>query len=131
MKELLNKETVNIGDGTFVISSIPAFTAQKILLKAYGAISSGSVANLPSDVILELLSYTAAINKNGAEVQLRNEELVEMMVGSPLDLIELESRMVEKNFGFFGDGRFSDALSRIASALTGSRLSATEGTPAT
>ena len=131
MKELRNPEKVRIGDNTYVISTIPAFTAQKILMKAFGAIAEGSIASLPPEVILDLLSYSAAINKNGAEVQLNNEELVEMMVGSPMELIELETRMVEKNFSFLGDGRLNDALSRMTKSLTASKGSGTEGTPAT
>ena len=130
MKDLRNPERVKIGKNTYVISSIPAFHAQKILMQAFGAISEGNIANLPTDVILELLSYSAIINQNGAEVQLENEQLIEMMVGDPMELIELEASMVEKNFGFLGDGRLNAALSRMTSALTGSKASATEATPA-
>lgn len=131
MKNLRNTERVKIGEHTYVLSSIPAFHAQKIMMQAFGAISGGNLASLPPDVILELLSYSAIINQHGAEVQLENEQLIEMMIGDPMELIELETRMVEKNFGFLGDGRLNAALSRMTSALTGSKPSETEGTPAT
>lgn len=129
MKDLRNPEKVKIGEHTFVLSSIPAFQAQKLLMKVVGALSNGNVADIPPDVVLELLSYAAIINKNGAEVQLENEELIDMMVGDPMELIELESRMVEKNFGFFGDGRLKNALSRLMTTMAG-RASGGEGTPA-
>lgn len=130
MKALKNTEKVKIGEHTYVLSSIPAFQAQKLLMKAIGALASGNVADVPPDVMLELLSYAAIINQNGAEVQFENEELVDMMVGSPVELIELESRMVEKNFGFFGDGSIRSALSRLMKTMAG-RDSGDAATPAT
>lgn len=131
MKDLRNPEKVKIGDKTYVLSDIPAFQATKMLMKAFSSLSSGNVANIPPDVIQDLLSYAAIVNPNGAEVQFDNEDLIDMMVPNAMDLIELVSRMVEKNFGFFGDGRLKSALSRVVSALTGSRESEAEGTPAT
>ena len=130
MKDLRNPEKVKIGEHTYVLSSIPAFQAQKILMKAVAALATGNIADIPPDVVLELLSYSAIINQNGAEVQFENEELIDMMVGDPMELIELESRMVEKNFGFFGDGRLRNALSRIMTTMAGQAMEgeATRGT---
>ena len=131
MKVLRNPEKVKIGDHTYVLSSIPAFHAQKILMSAVGAFASGSIASIPPETILEILSYAAVINQNGAEVQLENEELVEMMVGDTMELIELETKMVEKNFGFLGDGRLRDVLSRLLRTMGGSASEGQEVTPNT
>ena len=127
MKELLHPEKVKIGQHTYVISTIPAFHAQKILMSCVGAFANGGISGIPPDTILEILSYSAVINQNGAEVVLENEGLVEMMVGDLMELIELETRMVEKNFGFLGDGRLKDVLSRLLRAMGGSEPQASEG----
>lgn len=127
MKELRNTEKVKIGAHTYVLSSIPAFHAQKILMSAVGAFANGSLASIPPETILEILSYAAVINQNGGEVQLENEELVDMMIGDTMELIELETRMVEKNFGFLGDGRLRDVLSRLLKAMVGSESAGQAG----
>ena len=116
-KTLRNKETVVIGKNKYVISSLPAIAAQKLLLKAFGAFQKGSISDLPDDLLMELVSYSAIINENGAEVQLMNEQIIDMMIADPTDLMELEARMVEKNFGFLADGRLQKILERLGKTL--------------
>lgn len=118
MQQMHKPEKIHIGTNDFIISSIPAVPAQRMLIRAFGALSSGNIAGIPDSLIMELLSYTSVINSNGAEVRLENEELIGMLVDDPLELIELEAKMVEKNFGFFADGRLKKALRPIMNLLS-------------
>lgn len=117
-KTLRNKETVVIGQNKYVLSSLPAFTAQKMLIQAFDAFQKGSIAALPDNILMELVSWTAIINANGAEVQLMNEDIVNTMIADPYELMDLEARMVEKNFGFLADGKLQKVLERLGKALT-------------
>lgn len=117
-KELLNKEDVTIGDEKYFISSIPATKCQAMLLKAFSAFSQGNIAAIPPELITELLSYCGTYNKNGAEVQFVDEETADMCVSDPAVLMELEARMVEKNFSFLADGRLTKVMERLGKAFS-------------
>lgn len=117
-KNLLNKQDIEIDGKKYFISSIPALQAQRMLLKAFGALTNGNIANLPPELLEELLSYAGAYNPNGAEVQFMDEEIIGMMVSDPAVLMEIEARMVEKNFGFLADGRLNRVVERLSRALT-------------
>lgn len=116
-KVLLNKEDIEIDGKKYFISSIPAIQAQRMLVRAFGAFSKGDVAGLSADILEELLGYAGAYNPNGAEVQFLDEEIIGMMVSDPAVLMEIEVRMVEKNFGFLADGRLNRVVERLSRAL--------------
>ena len=86
-------------------------------MRAFGAFSKGDIAGLSADILEELLSYAGAYNPNGAEVQFLDEEIIGMMVSDPAVLMEIEVRMVEKNFGFLADGRLNRVVERLSRAL--------------
>lgn len=118
LKNLRNKEDFRLGDKKYFVSSIPAVAASKILFKAFGALSSGDLSALPHDIFLELLSYGGGYNQNGAEVQFVDEETVDMFEEDPMVLFEVATRVVEKNFGFLGDGRLSRVIERLSATLS-------------
>jgi len=106
-----------IGDKTYFISSIPAVNAQKMLIRAFSAFTSGNVSALPEDLISELLSYAGTYNDSRAEVQFIDDDVIGMFVTDPMVLIEIEARMVEKNFGFLADGRLQKVLERLGKVM--------------
>lgn len=115
---LREKSDVVINKRKYFVSLIPAVPAQKILFKAFGSFSSGGLSNIPDDIIAELLTYAGTYNASGAEVQFATPGIIETM-GIPLtDLMELEVAMVEKNFGFFGDGTLNRIADRLAKLMT-------------
>lgn len=116
-KTLIKKEDVTIDGKKYFISSIPALKAQRMLLDGFGAFANGGVGSLPDSLIRELLSYAGAYNNAGGEVQFVDEDVIEMMVDDPVVLMELESMMVEKNFGFLADGRMSKVMERLSGAF--------------
>lgn len=129
LKNLRNKEDFRLGDKKYFISSIPAVAASKILFKAVGALNTGNLSALPQDIFLELLSYGGGYNQNGAEVQFVDEMTIDMFVEDPMDLFEVATRIVEKNFGFLGDGRLIRAIERLSATL--SQVAKREDTPNT
>lgn len=111
LQELINPKTFNLADGKrFYVGKIPAFEAQKIVLKCAPVLTGGNISALPQDTILELLSYCAIDNQSKEAIVLENEDLVNMLVPSPLDLIKIELKSVEVNFGFLLDGSIGKVL---------------------
>ena len=102
--KLKDPKKVSIGGLTCYVSKIPAFYAQRIMLAAGESLASLDVSKVPESVILELLSYTAVENSNGNPIVLDEVEVINEMIEDPKDLIELELRVLEYNFGFFFDG---------------------------
>ena len=106
--DLKNVREVKIGkpghEKVFYVSTIPAFYAQRILLAAGPALADLDLSKLPEWVLLEILSYCAFQNENGVPVMLDGIDMVNMCVPDPRDLIALELKAVEENFGFFFDG---------------------------
>lgn len=118
IRELINKEDVVIDGQKYFISSIPAVECQKILLKSFSAFSQGNIAAIPPELLTELLSYCGIYNKMNAEVQFVDEETITMSVADPMVIIELEARMVEKNFSFLADGRLTRVMERLSKAFS-------------
>lgn len=111
--QLIDPREVKIGNKTFFTSTIPAFYAQRIMLTAGPALADLDVSKLPESVILEILSYCAVKNDNGDGIVLDEIELINMAFESTTQLIELEMKEIEENFGFFFDG----SLQRIFQPL--------------
>lgn len=118
LRNLRNKEDVVINGKRYFISSIPATAATKIVFRAFGSLSSGNIADLPNDLFLELLSYAGGYNDNKKEIQFADEEIIDEFVEDPMDLIDLAAHVVEKNFGFFGDGRLKSVATRLSRILS-------------
>lgn len=98
--ELKEPKKIKIGNLSCAVGKIPAFYAQRIILAAGAALSDMDMSKLPESVILELLSYCAVQNPSGEFVVLDDVEVVNLLVDSPKDLIELELNAVQHNFSF-------------------------------
>lgn len=124
-EKLKDPKEEKIGNLTCYVSKIPAFYAQRILLAGGAALSTLDMTKLPESVILELLSYTAVENANGGKVVLDGIEMVNVMIENPKDLIALELKLVEYNFGFFFDGSLREVFDPLAELISGSAKTST------
>lgn len=124
-EKLKDPKEEKIGDLTCYVSKIPAFYAQRILLAGGEALTTLDMTKMPESVILELLSYTAVENANGGKVVLDGIEMVNVMIENPKDLIALELKLVEYNFGFFFDGSLREVFDPLAELISGSARTST------
>ena len=121
LKNLIDKEDVEIGGRKYFISRIPAVQAQRLFLAGFGALNNNMVGSLPPAMMDEILSYCGTYNGEGAEVQFENSDIINMFVTDVFDLIQLEHKMVRKNYGFLFDGRGEELATRLNSTLPDSQ----------
>jgi len=114
-----NKEYVENGGKRFVISSIPAIDAMSVNRELAPLIKERDIlafAELEEHLILRILKYTAikAENDDGYFPL----DTIEAINGKldPFDIVFLVTKMYDKNFGFFADGRFRALLEEQAKA---------------
>lgn len=102
-------------DSTFFISQIPATVSQDILLGAMGAITSKDVSKLPKDTRSKLMSHVA-IKMGDLPVEeavlLDNDNAIDSYCDT-FTLIQLEFKMIEKNYGFLFDGSLQEMLGTL------------------
>lgn len=103
-----NKEYVENGGKRFVISSIPAIEALSInreLAPKMKESDALAFTELEEHIILRILKYTAikAENDDGYFPLDTSEEINKRL--DPFDIVFLVTKMYDKNFGFFADGR--------------------------
>lgn len=116
--QLKNPREFKSGKQRFFVSTIPAFYAQRILLKSGEAMANLDLSKLPEEVVLEILSYTACENENGVKIVLDDIDIVNQMVSDPKSLIALEIEEVKENFGFFFDGSLRDVFQPLVNLIT-------------
>lgn len=97
-------KSVTIGSLTAYVSKIPAFYAQRILLALGESLINLDASKIPEPVLLDLLSYTAIEREDGSKMVLEDIGIINELIQDPKDLIELELKVLEYNFGFFFDG---------------------------
>lgn len=116
--ESLNEtQKVTIGGKTCYVSKIPVFYAQRILMMSGDAIKQLDFSLLPEQAIRDLLSYAAIDNPDGEPKVLDDIEVINLLVPSPKDLLSLELKMIEYNFGFFFDGSLQEVFAPILGLL--------------
>lgn len=123
--ELKEPKKIKIGNLSCAVGKIPAFYAQRIILAAGAALSDMDMSKLPESVILELLSYCAVQNPSGEFVVLDDVEVVNLLVDSPKDLIELELNAVQHNFSFFLDGSLREVFEPLLEQVRKSAATST------
>ena len=133
IKNLRDKTDITVNGRKYFISAIPATKAQRMLLAGFAAFKSffggGGLSAFPAELLTELNSYAGAYNCNGGEVQFLDDDITDDMIGGNLmDLIEVQVALVEKNFGFFGDGRLSAAVERLTKVLAPGSDTSSAGT---
>ena len=99
------------------------------MLASGDALSGLNMAKLPESVLMELLSYCAVRNPNGEWTVLENIDIVNLLVKSTVDLVEIELKAVEYNFGFFFDGSLQKVFEPLMKLIAGSAEGVGTSTP--
>ena len=118
MATLKDKEEITVNGRKYFIGRMPALKAERLLIKSIGAITAGGFSALPDEALTELLAYSGAYNAQGGEVLFDKEEIVEMFDIPLEDIIEIQARLVEKNFGFFANGGLNRVMERLTNTFT-------------
>lgn len=114
--KFIDPEEVEVQGEKFILSKIPAYTSQDIFLSATQAFQTKDMSQLPQDVVSRLMSYVAKKMGDGSvndAVCLDCENAINAYCKDVFMLMELEVRMVEKNYGFLFDGRLQSLLERM------------------
>lgn len=113
----IDPEAVEIDGQKFWISKIPAFTAQEIFMSAVQAFQNKDASSLPKGTMLKLCSYVAVPGADENDfhtgIPLDTEASINVNVNNVFTLLQVEVKMIEKNFGFLFDGRLQKALESI------------------
>lgn len=123
-EELIDPKKFNIDDIEYYVGKIPAFYAQRILLRSGDALKEFDMTKLPEDVITDILSYTAVVNRHGEPITLDCPETVNFLLGNNTKaLIAIEMRAITENFGFFLDGDLREIFEPIVKRMMGEQNS--------
>ena len=125
-KTLIDKKDIEFEGHKYFISRIPAVKAQKIFLEGFGALTNKTMGSLPPAIMEDILSYCGTYNKEGAEVQFINSDIINMFITDMFVLLFLEHEMVRYNFSFLFDGRGEALADRLNSTLQNSPSKNTE-----
>lgn len=119
MAELLNPEEIVITgrDGverTYVLSTLPYPVGRKVA-------ALYPTANLPKvgdykvseEVMMDLFKFVAIQHEDGSQLRLTTMALITNHVPDAMTGLQLEARMLAKNFDFFGKGGISASLVRF------------------
>lgn len=119
-EELREPKKFTIGNVEYYIAKIPAYYAQRLLIKSGEALKSFDVSKIPDDVLKELLSYTAVVNSKGDPIVLEDIETVNLLLGGDTkSLIAIEMQAIQENFGFFLDGGLREIFDPIVKRMIG------------
>lgn len=121
---------IEVNGTNYFVKKMPALAAERLLLKSIGAITQGGLSAFPPEALTELLTYAGGYNANGGEVPFADEETVDML-GVPLeDIIEIQAKVIEVNFGFFAGGGINRLVERLTSIFVKAKPEPTkEATP--
>lgn len=113
----IDPEQVEIDGEKFWISKIPAFNAQEIFMSAIQAFQMKDASSLPKGTMLKLMSYVAVPgadeNDYHVGIPLETEASINVNVKDVFTLLQVEVKMIEKNYGFLFDGRLQEVLGSI------------------
>lgn len=113
-EQLIEPKKFKYNGTEFYVGKIPAWDAQKIIMRSGDALKAFDLTKLDEATILELLSYAAVVNNNGEAIVLDSPEVVNVILGNDTELlIEIEVQVLMENYGFFLDG----AIRRIFEPL--------------
>ena len=129
MATIKDKEDITVNGRKYFIGRMPALKAERLLIKSIGAITAGGFSALPDEALTELLAYAGGYNAQNNEVRFENEDIIEMFDVPLEDIIEIQARLVEKNFGFFANGGINRVLERLTNTFA--KAKASQEAPAT
>ncbi len=113
MNDDMNRETLEVDGHKYVLTSIPAFKAQKIFLACAEVFTNKRFADLPDDTVLALLRYVKPVNANGAEVAIETAADIDGFFPTMDALLQVELAMIKKNFGFLFNGGLQSMLETL------------------
>ena len=108
--------TVDGSENRFFISKIPAYASQEILLGALSAIQSKDVSQLPQGTVDKLMSYVSCQMGDSdcdESILLNTKNTIDAYCDDVYVLVQLELKMIERNYGFLFDGRLQKALEAL------------------
>ncbi len=105
--------TIDGAESKFFISKIPAYSSQEIMFGALSAIQNQDVSQLPKGTVDKLMSFVSCqIGDGGVEdsIALDNQNAINTYCEDVYVMLQLELKMVQKNYGFLFDGRLQKVL---------------------
>lgn len=103
-KPMIEPKEIEVGGKKFLLSKLPA-TAGREILMSYAGDGKGMTAD-SSKTIIPLLSY-CSVKIGEVWVRLSTSELIDAHLSGAEALVDLEMKMLEHNFSFFGQGKTS------------------------
>lgn len=113
---LLGPKEMTIGDKTFLLGKFPATVGREIILQ-YPTSAMPKIGDYATNeaLMLKMLSYVGVVVPDRDEpLVLNTRMLIDNHCASPEVLLRLEWAMMEHNFSFFGQGKLSGILERVA-----------------
>jgi len=110
-EQIIEPTEIVLGDKKFVLGKIPAFYAQGLC----GQIMHSSIANLSADTVRGILKYVY-VELNGKYMPLDSDIMVDQHCPDLFNLYTLETKQIEKNFGFLFDGKLQKLFEELLPA---------------
>lgn len=110
-RPMIEPKEIEVGGKKFMMSKLPA-TAGREILMSYAGDGKG-MTGASDKTVLPLLSF-CSVKIGEVWVRLSTAELIDSHLSGAESLVELEMKMLEYNFSFFGQGKtspFSTVLS--------------------
>lgn len=118
-KEVVIRD-VDGDEHTFIISRLPATVGREILAK-YPLSNAPKIGDyeVSKEAMLKMMAYVA-VARDGAEITLKTQTLIDNHVPDGEALIRLELEMLKYNTSFFGSGGNRGFLPFLLSKISGS-----------
>lgn len=110
-EQILEPTEIVLGDKKFVLGKIPAFYAQGLC----GQVMNNSISNLPAETVRGLLKYVY-VELNGQYLSLDSDVIINQHCSDLFHLYTLETKQIEKNFGFLFDGKLQKLFEELLPA---------------
>lgn len=113
IQDFIQPEEKEIRGKVYLLSHIPALPAQKIyadIIKASAGYGDIGMTMLPRDITMALMKYCAVKAEDGGWFPIEREEDVNIHFPNLIDLIAVQLKLIDLNFGFLTDGSLRDLL---------------------
>lgn len=125
-----DKEYVTIEGQKYYIKRIPALEAERMFFEVLPVLQSLDITKLPFSFVAGLMPYCGICNSvTNTEIDFVNDDLISMYVTKPSILMELQARVLGKNFSFFSDGSLTRVMSVLSNAFPVNTGAIPSGTP--
>ena len=110
-EQILEPTEIVLGDKKFLLGKIPAFYAQGLC----GQVMHNSISNLPAETVRGILKYVY-VELNGQYLSLDSDMMINQHCPDLFNLYTLETKQIEKNFGFLFDGKLQKLFEELLPA---------------